>query len=178
MRKNFKRMPMYKTILFFSMAFIPTLLCSAAVPDGSLLAGYSDYSSELIFSFRVMLAALFGIIIGVSNRQKHHVGALIYCAIGAGSCLFTVVMLHGYLILNNPYVLSGITGLITGVGFIGASLIFRDKQRIYGTISAATMWSTVAIGMASGFGMYLIAPITTAIIALLNYLARDFEEQE
>lgn len=169
---------MHKTLFFFLIAVIPTLLFSAKAPEWNILSSNSDFSIELLFSFRVIIASFLGILIGISNRQKHHVGALIYCAICSGSCLFTVVMLHGFVILNNQYVMSGITGLITGVGFIGASLIFRDKQRIYGTISAATMWATVAIGMATGFGMYLIAPLTTAIIALINYLALNYEENE
>lgn len=164
-------------LLLLLLFITPSLLFSASLPGVQILEAHSDYVAELIFSLRVIIAAILGIIIGISNRQKYHIGPLIYCAICSGSCLFTVVMLHGFVILNNPYVMSGVTGLITGVGFIGASLIFRDKQRIYGTISAATMWATVAIGMASGFGMHIIAPITTTIIALLNYLARDFSEE-
>lgn len=166
-----------KIVLLLLLTLVSSLLFSASLPGYQALEGHSDYSAELIFSLRVIIASILGIVIGISNRQKYHIGPLIYCAICSGSCLFTVVMLHGFVILNNPYVMSGVTGLITGVGFIGASLIFRDKQRIYGTISAATMWATVAIGMASGFGMHIIAPITTIIIALLNYLARDFSEE-
>lgn len=167
---------MLRILLLLLIVLMPSLIFSTNIPGWKSLAATSDYPIELLFSFRVIIASLLGVLVGISNRQKYHIGALIYCAICSGSCLFTVVMLHGFIILNNPYIMSGITGLITGVGFIGASLIFRDKQRIYGTISAATMWATVAIGMATGFGMYLIAPITTAIIALLNYLARDFAE--
>lgn len=166
-----------KILLLILISLVSSSLFCSNVPAEQVLNGHSDYSAELIFSLRVIIASILGVIIGISNRQKHHIGPLIYCAICSGSCLFTVVMLHGFIILNNPYVMSGVTGLITGVGFIGASLIFRDKHRIYGTISAATMWATVAIGMASGFGMHIIAPITTIIIAFLNYLARDFSEE-
>jgi putative Mg2+ transporter-C (MgtC) family protein len=167
---------MHRILLLLFTALMPSLIFSADIPGWQSLAVASDYPTELLFSFRVIIASLLGILVGISNRQKYHIGALIYCAICSGSCLFTVVMIHGFIILNNSYIMSGVTGLITGVGFIGASLIFRDKQRIYGTISAATMWATVAIGMATGFGMYIIAPVTTAIIALLNYFARDSAE--
>ena len=50
------------------------------------------------------------------------------------------------------------------IGFIGAGVIFQDKGGVAGLTTAATLWATAAVGMASAFGMYLLAIITGGLI--------------
>lgn len=58
-------------------------------------------------------------------------------------------------------------GLMTGIGFIGGGAILKRKSGVRGTATAASVWSTGAIGAAAGFGEYAIA----ALVALINYAA-------
>jgi len=63
-------------------------------------------------------------------------------------------------------------GLITGIGFIGGGAILRDGGTVTGTATAASLWSTGAIGAAVGFGIYDIAVILSMFtFATLRYLA-------
>lgn len=57
-------------------------------------------------------------------------------------------------------------GLITGIGFIGGGAILKEENRVLGTATAASIWSTGAVGAATGFGRYEIA----VVISILNFL--------
>jgi len=74
-------------------------------------------------------------------------------------------------------VLQGIVeGVMTGVGFLGANVILRDKesQTVHGLTTAASVWVTAALGIACGLGAWRIAIagtiLTVAILALLRWL--------
>jgi putative Mg2+ transporter-C (MgtC) family protein len=53
--------------------------------------------------------------------------------------------------------------IVAGIGFIGAGTIIQTRERIVGITTAASLWVTSSIGMASGAGCYILAIITTAI---------------
>ena len=57
-------------------------------------------------------------------------------------------------------------GIITGIGFIGGGAIFKDKDRVAGTASAASIWNTGAIGIAVAFDRFEIA----IVLSLLNFI--------
>ncbi|WP_411727413.1 MgtC/SapB family protein [Methyloglobulus sp.] len=54
--------------------------------------------------------------------------------------------------------------VVSGIGFIGAGVIFQDKGGVVGLTTAATLWATAAVGMASAFGMYVLAIVTGGLI--------------
>ena len=53
--------------------------------------------------------------------------------------------------------------IITGIGFIGAGVIFKSGVNVYGMTTAATIWITAGIGMAVGAGDYLLATVITGV---------------
>lgn len=58
--------------------------------------------------------------------------------------------------------------VVTGVGFLGAGVILRDRGRTVGLTTAATLWATAAVGLALAFGMYVIGTLcAVTIFALL-----------
>jgi putative Mg2+ transporter-C (MgtC) family protein len=62
--------------------------------------------------------------------------------------------------------------VVTGVGFLGAGVILRDRGRITGLTTAATLWATAAVGLAVAYGMYILGLVSTAIILLLLSMRR------
>jgi putative Mg2+ transporter-C (MgtC) family protein len=58
-------------------------------------------------------------------------------------------------------------GIVTGVGFLGAGMIFRDGDMMRGLTSAAALWAAAAVGMLAGIGEFLIAVLITALILLI-----------
>lgn len=59
--------------------------------------------------------------------------------------------------------------VITGIGFLGAGLIIRDGTNIRGLSTAATVWSTGAVGVFAGYGQLLLAAETAVFIVVFNY---------
>jgi putative Mg2+ transporter-C (MgtC) family protein len=95
--------------------------------------------------------------------------------VSVGSCLFTLL---------GDVVLAGRTDptriaaqVVTGVGFLGAGTILRGNDGIRGLTTAATIWVVAAIGMAAGFGFYVLAVGTTALVLLALIVMRILREQ-
>jgi len=99
-----------------------------------------DYNSQILISAKLLLATLLGGIIGF-DREKHgaNAGIRTYASVCLGSALFTAVAFH---IQNDSSAASRIiANIITGVGFIGAGIIFRKTAdgSTHGLTTAATI---------------------------------------
>ena len=57
--------------------------------------------------------------------------------------------------------------VVTGVGFLGAGIIFREGVTVRGITTAATVWSVAAIGMAIGVELYLVALAITPLVFVI-----------
>ncbi|MBI4151702.1 MgtC/SapB family protein, partial [Candidatus Woesearchaeota archaeon] len=58
--------------------------------------------------------------------------------------------------------------VVTGVGFLGAGIILRGNDgKIKNLTTAASIWFSAAIGMAIGFGWYVVALVSTAYAAFI-----------
>ncbi|MFH1471112.1 MAG: MgtC/SapB family protein [Candidatus Micrarchaeota archaeon] len=68
------------------------------------------------------------------------------------------------------------SGLITGVGFLGAGAIMQSKKRVRGLTTAATIWVVAIIGMAVGGGQHLAAIVATIIVLGILYFSRIEEK--
>ncbi len=62
-----------------------------------------------------------------------------------------------------------IQGLITGIGFLGGGAILKQGTNVRGTATAASIWSTAALGAAVAYGRYEIA----VVLALINFFVLD-----
>ncbi len=111
---------------------------------------------------RVLLAAALGAAVGYQRQQARKPAGLRDDAlIALGAALFTVVSISGFSGAVDPSRVAA--GIVTGIGFIGAGVIFRGHEGVSGLTTAASIWVTAAIGMAAGAGLYLIAVVVTAI---------------
>ena len=63
--------------------------------------------------------------------------------------------------------------IITGIGFIGAGVIFKEGMKVSGMTTASTIWIAAAIGMSIGYGAYyLAAGVTVLVLIILMLLAK------
>jgi putative Mg2+ transporter-C (MgtC) family protein len=88
--------------------------------------------------------------------------------VSAGSCLFTSL---GDLVVNVGDPTRIAAQVVTGIGFLGAGTIVRIGPNVLGLTTAAAIWVVAGIGMAAGFGAYLLAVgcaalVVAALIAL------------
>jgi len=120
-----------------------------------------DWELELMFAARALLATVLGALIGL-ERERHHsdAGIRTYAAVALGSCLFSLI--SGHIPDTDPSRIAA--NIVTGMGFLGAGVIFRAGDRTLGLTTAATLWATAAIGTAVGFGMYPLAVLCSFLI--------------
>jgi len=69
-----------------------------------------------------------------------------------------------------------ISGVMTGIGFLGAGALFREGDIVKGAGSAASIWSAGAIGLICGMGFLWLAGLVALGIVLLFLLSRRFVE--
>jgi putative Mg2+ transporter-C (MgtC) family protein len=102
---------------------------------------------------RIALAAALGFLIGLERLVRGTpAGPRTFALLGMGAAGFAVVAV-GF--ENDGRVIAGVA---TGVGFIGAAMIFQDARRgIVGFASAAASWATVANGVLAGLGRAVVA---------------------
>lgn len=98
-------------------------------------------------------------------RQKS-AGLRTYTLVGTTAALFLLVSKYGFmdvlakeLVVLDPSRVAA--QIVTGIGFIGAGLIFIQGDRVKGLTTAATVWLVTAVGMACGAGLLLLALAVT-----------------
>ncbi|HSW69196.1 MAG TPA: MgtC/SapB family protein [Gammaproteobacteria bacterium] len=118
---------------------------------------------------RIVTAFLLGGLIGW-ERERHGISAGIrtYGAISLGACVFGVLSIS--IVGADPSRIAA--QIVTGIGFLGGGVIFRQGDYVSGLTTAATLWATAAVGLAVSFGLYLISFLTAILIYLLLYLPR------
>lgn len=118
---------------------------------------------------RVVIAFLLGALIGW-ERERHgsSAGIRTYGAIALGACVFGVLSIS--VPGADPSRIAA--QIVTGIGFLGGGVIFRQDNYVSGLTTAATLWATAAVGLAVSFGLYLVSLLTAMLIYLLLYLPR------
>ncbi|MBR5678289.1 MAG: MgtC/SapB family protein [Paludibacteraceae bacterium] len=119
----------------------------------------------LVVITKIIVATALGSLIGM-ERELHGkvVGTRTISLIAIGSALY---------VLMSPSILGGdnsrvIAQVVSGIGFLGAGIIFKDGDTIKGLTTAATVWCAAAIGCLCGSGMFAEAILGTAAIMIVN----------
>jgi len=117
---------------------------------------------QLAIVGRLALAAALGAFIGLERELRGYpAGVRTVALVTLGAALFTDV---GQLLGGDDRVAAGI---VTGIGFLGAGVIFREGYTVRGITTAATIWSAAAIGMAIGRELYLVAGLGAVLVFIL-----------
>lgn len=116
---------------------------------------------------KVALSLILGGVLGM-ERQYHDkpAGYATNCLICLGATLFTILSQCMGEQGGDPGRIAA--QIVTGVGFIGAGSILRDGNKISGLTTAAGVWLVAAIGMAVGYGEYILASLFAASILLIQ----------
>lgn len=116
---------------------------------------------------RFLLAAVWGGLVGIEREYRSKsAGFRTMIMISIGSCFFTITssMLGG----ANPDRIAA--NIVTGIGFLGAGVIFRGENRVNGITTAATIWTVSAVGMGIGAGYYFAAGCASVFILIILVL--------
>ena len=144
------------------------------------LAGF-DGAQVLEMVLRLVIAAVLGGIVGIErSRRFKDAGVRTHSMVSCASALLMIISKYGFLDLvnqNGPHTWNTdpariAAGIVTGVSFLGAGIIYRDKQQhsLKGLTTAAGVWCVAGIGMATGAGMYFLAVFASLFIVLLQFI--------
>lgn len=123
---------------------------------------------------QLALSVLLGALIGIERKlAKKRAGMRTFAFVALGSTLFTAVSINALKFISMQA--GGVSfdptrvaaQIVSGVGFIGAGVIFFSGSKLRGVTTAAGLWLAAAIGMAVGFGFYSIAIFTTTLALLI-----------
>ena len=126
---------------------------------------------DLELFLRIIIACLLGCLIGWERGRHRNVvsaGIRTYGAIALGSCVFGI--LSFYIASPDPTRIAA--QVVTGIGFLGGGIIFRQGDYVTGLTTAATLWATASVGLAVAFGLYFVSVLISVLIFLLLYLPR------
>jgi putative Mg2+ transporter-C (MgtC) family protein len=121
-----------------------------------------DAGDQLEIVANLLLAAALGALMGLERELRGMpAGVRTIALVTMGAALFTE--LSG-LVGSEDRIAAGI---VTGIGFLGAGVIFREGYTVKGITTAATIWSAAAVGMAVGQELYLVAVLGALIVFVL-----------
>src|SRR3954464_8594099 len=110
---------------------------------------------------RLLLVVVVGGVIGAEREYRSKsAGFRTMILICLGSFLFTTF--SKFMSEASPDRIA--SNIVTGIGFLGAGVIFKSDNRVNGITTAATIWAVAALGMGIADGLYGLVGIATAII--------------
>lgn len=131
-----------------------------------------DFTLETEDIISMFMSILCGGIIGFEREYKSKAaGFRTIILISLGSTIFTIVSGHG---AGSDDRVSA--NIITGIGFIGAGVIFKDQFSVRGLTTAAVIWTSAAIGMTTGIGYHALAFVFTIITLIILLLSTRIEQ--
>ncbi|HKZ88028.1 MAG TPA: MgtC/SapB family protein [Candidatus Bathyarchaeia archaeon] len=121
----------------------------------------------------LVLSVIFGAMVGFERERAHRpAGLRTHMLVSLGSCLFTMMSTS-----FNDQPAQVAAGIVAGIGFIGAGTIWAERDKVKGITTAASLWATAAIGLATGIGDYPIALVVTILVLIIlssRYILRKF----
>lgn len=127
-------------------------------------------------AIRVGLAVVFGAVIGLDRQLRGKAaGMRTLMLVSLGAAMFVVAgeeVVAGTPGTDRPGTLFRIiAAVITGIGFLGAGTIMRDRGRVEGVTTAAAIWVTTGVGMLCGLGEMALATFCAVIaVATLTFV--------
>jgi putative Mg2+ transporter-C (MgtC) family protein len=132
---------------------------------------------------KISIAILFGFSIGLERELTNKFAGLrTHILVCLGSTVFTILSIYVFpqiyahgnqAAFGDPARIAA--QILTGIGFIGAGTVLRNGPSVFGLTTAATLWTTASIGMATGAGEFFLAGMTTLLTVIVLTSIRAFE---
>ena len=140
--------------------------------------------TEFYYILRILLAGICGIVVGFERRNRSkEAGIRTHFIVACGAAMIMIVSKYAFSDIG--LITSKMSGaadvrldpsriastIASGIGFLGAGMIFVHRNTITGLTTAAGIWATSAIGMAIGAGMYVVGIAAAFIIVIAQMLS-------
>ena len=126
---------------------------------------------QLEYFIRILLAGICGSVIGLERRKRFKdAGIRTHLILAIGCAVIMIVSKYAFADTLDYDAARVASNIITGVGFLGAGVIFVKSGSVRGLTTAAGIWTTAAIGMAIGAGFYLLGIGVTILLVVIQLL--------
>jgi putative Mg2+ transporter-C (MgtC) family protein len=162
------------------LTVITGVLLLMDLPRLQLLDYVVDLNALVKSMFTIFLACVIGSMIGWERESRNRpAGLRTYALVCMGSALvmitsFSIFEEYHTVVNSDPARLGA--QVISGIGFLGAGTIIRDKFSVKGLTTAASLWVVACIGLAIGSGMYLTSMIISIVVYYILHNLRCMED--
>ena len=126
---------------------------------------------HLELMLRIILSCLIGYIIGYERKSRDKsAGMRTHAIVGLGAALMMIVSKYGFMDMPDHDASRVASQIVSGVGFLGAGIIFVKNKIVSGLTTAAGIWATAGVGMAIGAGSYFIGIWTGFLLVSIQIL--------
>lgn len=126
---------------------------------------------ELLWILRLLVATLCGIVIGFERTTRYkEAGIRTHAIVALGAALLMLISKFGFPESGGTDSARIAAQIVSGIGFLGAGMILVRRNTVSGLTTAAGIWTTSAVGMAIGAGMYVLGIATTIIVVTIQLL--------
>ena len=124
---------------------------------------------NLEYLLRIFVAMILGMLIGNERKNRNKsAGMRTHALVALGSALMMVVSKYGFYDSVQGDGARLAAQVVSGVGFLGAGMIFVRHNLVSGLTTAAGVWTTAGIGLTIGSGMYFVGILSTVMMVLMQ----------
>lgn len=144
------------------------------------------FAQTMDFFIRILVASACGAVIGLERTKRFkEAGIRTHVMVACASALFMILSKYAFVDLTNPdgTFFNGTkgadtsriaAGIVSGISFLGAGIIFRNGSTVKGLTTAAGIWATSGIGMAIGSGFFWLGIFVTVIITIFQFVMHKY----
>lgn len=147
--------------------------------ENLLLQNFNLQTLEYIL--RVLVAGLCGMFVGMERKNRaKEAGTRTHFVVACGAALIMVISKYAFfdVVASGDFVGADVrldpsrvaSTIASGIGFLGAGMIYIYRNSIKGLTTAAGIWTTSGIGMAIGSGLYVLGITATVLVLLAQFL--------
>ncbi|MCR6546293.1 MgtC/SapB family protein [Dehalobacterium formicoaceticum] len=130
---------------------------------------------------RLLVATIVGIILGIERSIKHKTAGLrTHTLVCISTTSIAIISAYGFEEFRGVTTMDParlIVGIITGIGFLGAGIIWREPLGgVQGVTTAANIWATAGLGIGVGLGHFFLVFATVAFIFVALHISNVFEK--
>jgi putative Mg2+ transporter-C (MgtC) family protein len=132
-----------------------------------------DITVYLEEAAQVSIAFIIGAVLGLEREfRSKPAGFRTMILICVGSCLYTILSKESSTLSPDRIA----SNVVTGIGFIGAGVIFKEGISVNGLTTAALIWVTAALGMAVGYKNYPLAIVVSAMVVAALFVLEPVQK--
>ena len=130
---------------------------------------------DLEFLLRIFVAMILGLLIGNERKNRNKsAGLRTHAMVALGSALMMVVSKYGFSDTIQGDGARLAAQVVSGVGFLGAGMIFVRNNMVNGLTTAAGIWTTAGVGLTVGAGMYTVGILSTVMMLIIQNVLHKF----